>query len=122
MKSNIFVIALLAVVLGLGGCGSNGPKLSDQCDMTGFKVGTITYTPTADGFTWHYVKASENFWTGMPTWPASPSVTISEGATYEPKSADFLDKEVIFTVTAEDGKTKKTYKVKATKDPYVGGN
>jgi hypothetical protein len=88
--------------------------------MLEFKVGSITYTPSATGFTWTYKKVTEGTWTGMPTWPATPSIKVSENATYEPKSADFMDKEVTFTVTAEDGKTTKEYKVKAQKDTYVG--
>ena len=118
MKSKIFVIALLAVALGFGGCGSK-PTKSNECDILEFSVGSKSYTVANGTITAHYTKTGADKWPDMPaTWPAEPTVKVSEKATYEPKGkVDLMDKEVVFTVTAEDG-TQKTYKAKATKDQF----
>jgi hypothetical protein len=56
----------------------------------------------------------------------TPTITLSQGATVSPASGVaqnlFIEGGITYTVTAQDGVTKKTYIVKATKTPYSGSD
>jgi hypothetical protein len=89
--------------------------LSTACDVTAF---------TVDGVAWHINGASITY-TYPPetdeTLPLTPVITLSRGATVTPASGTaqdfFSGAGVTYTVTAEDGKTKKNYTAKATRTP-----
>ena len=116
-KSFIFSILVVAVTVAFSACGGNDdpPAKSQECEMLTFtesgKIWTIngnTKTISAG-----YLK-SERSRLGN----AAPAITVSSGATVSPKSGDPVDlsdgKQVTYTVTAEDGKTTKTYTAQAS--------
>ena len=123
MKSKWFIIALTAVIFGLGACGGSKDKKSDAKSITEFWVNDIKYTINPDNTIYFlYPKTAENTWAGEPSWPVAPTITFSEKATISPDPSmrqSFIEETVIYTVTAEDG-SKAFYHVHAEKAQTIG--
>ena len=117
MKIKLLSVVLLVavVVVGLAACGGKEDKKSSECSILSFSVGSVAYKVEGTSITYLYPKTAGDTWTGLPTWPAKPTITISDKASIEPspdKEQNFVT-GASYTVTAEDG-SKKTYNVKAT--------
>jgi hypothetical protein len=111
MKCKIFVIAILAIVTVFGGCKKDkAPEKSKACDIVSFKVGDQTWNISGTNITYTYPK-------GTNVSNLSPTIIVSDKATVNPKSGvaqDFSNEKLVtYTVTAEDGKTSKTYNARA---------
>jgi len=117
MKKGFFAIALVAIIIGLGACGSSTETLSDKCEIISFKVSTQTYDINGLNITWTYPKSGPDAWATLPQWPAQPTIEISPNASISPAAnvGQNFETGVTYVVTAQDGKTKKTYQVKAQK-------
>jgi hypothetical protein len=91
--------------------------LRAECDVTAFSVDDRAWTIDGTNITCTYPA-------GTPTTTLTPAITVSTGATIDPASGVaqnfFTSTGVAYAVTAEDGKTKKTYTAKATVEPYTG--
>jgi len=122
MKTRLFAIALVAMVIGFGSCGGKEKDKSKECDIKTFTVDGKTYTITGLDITYTYPKSGPDAWLTEPTWPVEPKIEISPKAKISPLAsekktfvnANGTSADVKYTVTAEDGTTK-TYTVKATK-------
>ncbi|MDR1153195.1 MAG: leucine-rich repeat protein [Bacteroidales bacterium] len=92
------------------------PK-SAACDILSFSVGGEAWT--INGAT--IARACP---AGTTATPAAPAITLSPGAPVNPPATAaqnfFTAEGVAYTVTAEDGKTTKTYTARATIDPATG--
>jgi hypothetical protein len=90
------------------------PK-SAACDITGFTVNGTAWNIDGTNITYTYPA-------GTPETALTPAITVSRGATVTPASGAaqnfFTTQGVTYTVTAEDGKTTKTYTAKATVAPH----
>jgi hypothetical protein len=86
--------------------------LSSESEIVSFKVGDDTWTIDGSNITFAYPAGTEE---GQLT----PTITLSLGATVDPASGVeqnfFAEGGVTYTVTAQDGVTRKTYTAKATK-------
>jgi hypothetical protein len=125
MKSRLFAAVLLAVLVGFSACRKkkeDTPK-SAECEILLFKVGDIEYQKEGLNISKIYTKTGTGEWSDAPAGAVQPFIEISAKADIVPKASvaqDFFkDGGVIYTVTAEDGKTSKTYTVKATKAPVM---
>jgi len=117
MKTKFLAVVIMMAAVGVVACTK-----SKECEILSFKVNNQAYTPTSDGFTWNYPKSDEDTWATEPSWSIAPSIELSRGAKISPKAnvpQNFVSGNVIYTVTAEDGVTKKTYTVRATKTPTL---
>jgi formylglycine-generating enzyme required for sulfatase activity len=109
-------VALLFGVMLCTSCDEEEPK-SAACEILSFSVNGEEWTINGTGVTHTFPAETE---------PAAltPAITLSPGATVNPpasRSQDFFaEAGVAYTVTAEDGETKKTYTVKATRASYTG--
>ena len=87
------------------------PEPSPACDIITFKVGDKTWDISGLNITATYPK-------GTIVSNLSPTIVISDKASLAPKSGvaqDFSNnKAVSYIVTAENGKTTKTYTARAT--------
>ena len=120
MKSKLLMIVMLTVCIGFGACkkkppGDDNPK-SDKCLITNFTASPGQWTIDNEGnkITGRYAK-------GAPLGNINPTIQVSKGAKYVSNPAnppfDFSDnKTVTFTVTAENGKSTKTYTASAKTD------
>ena len=110
--------ALLCVGLLFATCKKEESPKSSACDVLLFSVSTLTWEIAGTGITRHYPPET-------PAEPLVPTISLSPGATVTPPSGEaqnfFTDDGVAYTVTAEDGVTKKTYTARATRTPYAGG-
>jgi len=118
MKTRLFAILLVAAVLGFNACGSKGDDKSSACDITSFTVNGVSYDISGLNITKNYQKTLADTWN--PAWPGNsvaPAVQVSPGADYTPKGNITIPTTgtIDFTVTAEDGTTKKVYKVSVTR-------
>ena len=120
MKTRLLATVFVTVMVGLSACGGNkkpdDPPKSSAKEITSFVVDKQAYTPTADGFTWEYIKSGPDTWATEPSWPVEPTITHT-GVSISPaanQKQNFRAGAVTYTVTAEDGSTK-TYKVSATR-------
>jgi hypothetical protein len=108
------LIALLGSAALFASCEKEDPK-SSACDITLFSVGPNTWTINGTEITRIYPA-------GTVEDTLSPSITLSPGATVNPPSGKaqnfFVEQGVVYTVTAEDGVTKKTFTAKAIRTPY----
>ena len=108
MKTNILFSLLLTTVIILTACG--GKDKSSDCDVITFKDGDRSWSVSGNAITGNYPK-------GATVSNISPTIVVSPKATVSPKSGDVQDfsndKTVTYTVTAEDGKTTKTYTARA---------
>jgi len=109
--NKLFVYSLLVAAIVLASCKGKEPGLSKECDIISFSAGSKDWTISG-------LNISTIFPKGTPVNNLSPVIRVSDKATISPASGvtqDFSnDKAVTYTVTAEDGKTKKTYTAKAT--------
>ncbi|GHT22765.1 hypothetical protein FACS189430_05020 [Bacteroidia bacterium] len=116
--SVLTVIVLLAATAGVSSCKKKNnddpqePAKSAACDITSFKVGNDTWQISGTSITYQYPK-------GTAPGSLTPTITVSDKASVNPASdvsqSDFFTTNgVTYTVTAEDGVTKKTYTAKAS--------
>ncbi|MDR1155199.1 MAG: DUF5018 domain-containing protein [Bacteroidales bacterium] len=93
------------------------PNASKDCDITAFAVGEANWTINGTNITHTYPA-------GTNVTALAPTITLSANATVNPASGAAQDfsaaNGVTYTVTAQDGTTKKTYTAKATVEPSVG--
>ena len=111
MNNRILAIVLFAIVVGIGACGK---KRDTNCDITAFSTNPAPNAPwKIEGTTIEATFAKNTNVSAL-----APNITVSPKATVVPASGvaqDFSGGKVVqYTVTAEDGKTKKTYSAKAT--------
>jgi hypothetical protein len=116
VRYSSFVIAIAALLL-LGGCkkkksDDEQPPKSTACEIVTFKVGDNAWQISGTSITFQYPK-------GTTPGSLTPAITLSAGATVNPTSGTaqaelFSANGVTYKVTAEDGKTAKTYIAKAT--------
>ena len=69
------------------------------------------------------LKSDPGGWPTEPLWPVAPVIVISEKATISPDPSvpqNFVDIDVVYTVTAEDGSTL-IYTVRAEREAQNGG-
>jgi hypothetical protein len=117
---NTLIAAALSGVMFFASCNekNNDPK-SSACDITFFSVGGKTWTVGIDGNI-----TREPYPPETPESLLTPTIVVSKGATVNPPSEQeqnfFVENGVVYTVTAEDGVTKKTYTAKATRQSYSG--
>ena len=110
--------ALLGVALLFASCKEEERSKSSACDVLLFSVDALTWEVEGANITRHYPPET-------PAEPLAPTISLSPGATVDPPSGQpqnfFTAGGVAYTVTAEDGATKKTYTARATRTPYAGG-
>jgi len=109
MKKVVIFTLIALFSAGLGSCKKT--EKSAECDIKTFTVEGKTWQIEGLNITGSYEKGS-----GVGT--VTPSIAVSEGATWvsTPANApyDFSnEKTVKFTVTAENGKSNKTYTARA---------
>jgi hypothetical protein len=110
---NVLTALLSCAVLFVTSCNKDEeePK-SAACDITSFSVGEVSWTISGTSITHTYPA-------GTPDGNLTPAIAVSPGATVNPASGTaqnlFADQGVKYTVTAEDGVTKKEYTAKATR-------
>ena len=110
--NKLFVYSLLVAVIVLASCYKEpDPEKSKECEILSFSAGGKDWTISGLNITTLFSK-------GTNVSNLTPVIRVSDKATVSPASGvtqDFSnDKAVTYTVTAEDGKTKKTYTAKAT--------
>jgi len=116
---NLFLFSVLVAGFVVLSCGGGSPSKSDACDITEFKVSGVNFEVKYPNITHFYKKNGVNQWENQPSGLVAPEIKFSDKATIDPPLTakfDFLkDGEIVqYTVTAEDGKTSKTYSVKVT--------
>ncbi|MDR0567196.1 MAG: leucine-rich repeat protein [Prevotellaceae bacterium] len=121
----IFRACFRNVLLALsGGAMLLAPSCKDEdipksaaCDILMFSVDGQRWEIDGANITRHYPPET-------PEEPLVPTINLSPGATVNPPASEaqnfFADAGVAYTVTAEDGVTKKTYTARATRTPYAG--
>ena len=106
-----FIYSFLAASIFLSSCKDNEPPVSKECEIESFNAGGKDWTISGLNITTIFPK-------GTNVSNLTPVIRVSDKATVSPASGvtqDFSnEKAVTYTVTAEDGKTKKTYTAKAT--------
>ena len=115
MKKLLFSISVLALTVAIMLCVTSCPgskeNQSSACDIISFKVGDKTWDISGLNITATYPK-------GTNVSSLSPTIVVSDKANVAPNSGvaqDFSDNRTItYIVTAEDGKTSKTYTARAT--------
>ena len=114
MKTAKNLVLIFSVVLICTACGKDKDKDNDKssaCDIITFTTGSDNWQISGNSITISFPK-------GTSQGSLTPVITISEKAVVSPLSGapqDFFTANgVTYTVTAEDGKTKKTYTAKAT--------
>jgi hypothetical protein len=111
------MIALISSVMFFASCKDDEAPKSTACDIVSFSVDGAAWTVDGTNITRTYPAETVEA-------PLTPTITLSEGATVSPASGVeqnfFTDAGVTYTVTAEDGVTKKTYTAKATRTQYAG--
>ena len=111
MKKLFKFSILLALAVTFTACGKKeDPKKSNACEMISFKDGSITWDVSGNSIVGIYPKGSN-------VSSISPAIEVSKDATVSPASGvaqDFSNgKTVKYTVTAQDGKSSKTYTAQA---------
>jgi hypothetical protein len=110
MRIKYFVIAVFLVAVGFGGCKKE-PSKSQACDIETFSAGGQNWQVSGLNITATFPK-------GTNVSNLITDIKVSDKATVSPASGvaqDFSnDREVKFTVTAENGKAVKVYTAKAT--------
>ena len=111
MKKLIVFGILAFVFVGFSSCGGKETEKSKACEITLFSAGGVDWN--IDG-----LNISATFAKGTIVSALLVTIEHSELSTVTPASgsmADFSgDKAVTYTVTAEDGITKKVYTARAT--------
>ena len=109
MKRFVVISLVLACVVCFSTCRRTTTK-SKACDILLFQDGNNTWEIKGLIITGTYAKGSN-------VSSISPKIDVSDGATVLPRSGDLQDfsnnAEITYVVTAENGKTTKTYKAKA---------
>ena len=115
MKRKYFVMALLAALVSFSTCNKKNGKSSD-CEITSFKVGDDTWIVGSGAGTSANpisIAPQSAYKKGTNVSNLVP-IIVHTGAKIEPSSGtaqDFSnDKAIIYTVTAADGETSKTYR------------
>jgi hypothetical protein len=105
---NVMMALLGAVMVYFTACKEDTLR-SSECDIVSFAVDGEAWTIKGTDITHSYPANTD-------VSALKPTITVSEGATVSPASGVPLDfaANVAYTVTAEDGTTKKTYTVKVT--------
>jgi hypothetical protein len=112
MKNRLFLAVLIAAAAVTGSCrkDSGSVKRGDY-EIISFTVEGVAWNVSGSGITHVYPK-------GTAPGSLTPVIVVSEGASVSPASGAaqnfFTDAGVVYTVTAEDGATKKSYTAKAT--------
>jgi len=116
MKNSFILSILVLSLVAFSACDLEPEKpKSDKCEIITFtESGKIwSINNNAGTISAAYLKSEKDRLAN-----AAPQITVSPGATVNPKSGDVVNlsdgSEVEYTVTAEDGKTQKVYKAKAT--------
>ena len=120
MKSRLFAVALLVAVVSFSACREDKSK---ECDMLTVTINSVPYellkSTSGGSFTYIYPKAScPGVTIFAPSGSVKADIAISPKATCFPNkdgSYNFASEQE-FIVTAEDGKTKKTYTIQFSKD------
>ena len=106
MKKVVIFSILALLFVGASSCKKS--EKSNACDIESF---------TVNGEQWNIsgLVITKNFPKGANVSNLSPSITFSKGATVTPNSgvAQNFSSPVTYIVTAEDGKTTKTYTASA---------
>jgi len=124
MKTRLLAIFVVAVMVGLGACGGGDnpepekPKSSAK-EITKVVVGTQEYQKEGDAaFKWNYPKSDPGEWVTEPSWPATIQITHTGVSISPTVNTITLNTQtgagVEYTVTAEDGSTKK-FTIRATR-------
>jgi hypothetical protein len=112
MKKDFLVKAIVCLFTVVAYCSckedEEAPPKSAKCDIESFTAGDIKWTIAGTDITHTYLEKIESL---------KPEIVVSDGATITPDpelARDFfVERGVIYTVTAEDGKATKSYNVKA---------
>ena len=116
MKKLLFSISVLwVIIVCVTSCGGKGNKdglpLSSACEIISFKVGDKAWDISGLNITATYPK-------GTNVNNLLPAIVVSDKASINPKSGvaqDFSNNRAVsYTVTAEDGKSSKTYTAQLT--------
>ena len=102
------VIYLLFIILFFS-CGKDEPKKSNEAKIISWKFGDKTATIKGTDISFSYP-----FWTDITKLTATATISAKASIKPDPKSIKDYTKPIDFVVTAEDGKTKQTYKVTVT--------
>ncbi|MDR0713363.1 MAG: leucine-rich repeat protein [Bacteroidales bacterium] len=106
-----------ACILMLASCKED--KLRNSADIIAFTVDGVAWTISGTDITCTYPTETQE-------GPLTPVIALSPGATVSPASGTaqnfFTPQGVAYTVTAEDGVTKKTYTAKATRTPKTAAD
>ena len=110
MKTTFYAFLFITLAC-LSACSKNKDKdKSSACDILSFTVDSKNWQISGTAITGMYPK-------GTAQGNLAPSITVSDKATVNPPSGEpqnfFAAEGVRYTVTAQDGKTKKTYTAKA---------
>jgi hypothetical protein len=114
MKKIIIVLAVVIAAGAIAGCkkkkgNDEAPVKSAACDIVTFTVGSDEWQIEGTNITYQYPK-------GTTKGTLTPTITVSAGAKLSPKTGvaqDFFTTAISYTVTAEDGKTTKSYTAEA---------
>lgn len=113
MKRLFIFSVLFLIVAGFSTCKKKDPEpeKSKACDIVSFNAG-------GEDWTINGLNITANFSKGTNVGSLTPTIHVSEKASINPRSGtpqDFSNEQpVSYVVTAEDGKTTKTYTAKAT--------
>ena len=120
MKNRFFVVVLLCAVIavGLSACGGDDEKsnLAEITNVVDVANGNLAYTRTSGSNTWTRVYAKSET---LPTAPTNVTVQITKSdkstgpATATLNLAEGTASTTV-EITAEDGKTKKTWTISAS--------
>jgi hypothetical protein len=113
--NKLVIIGIITILFaGFSSCKKKSdpePEKSKACEVISFKDGDRVWQVIGSNITAVYPK-------GANVGAVAPVIEVSKGASVGPKSGAAQDfsggKEVTYTVTAEDGVTKKIYTAKAT--------
>jgi hypothetical protein len=115
MKRNFLIKAIVCLFTVVAFCSCKDdekipePEKSTECNIMSFSVDDVPWTVGTTSITHTYPAGTEK--TAL-----TPNITVSEGATISPASGtthNFFTETVRYTVTAEDGLTRKNYTVNA---------
>lgn len=107
MKTKLFVAVFLAALVGFSSCSrKKDPPLSKACDIISITGTNGTWSNSGSDYTGIYCKSTN-------ITSLSPTITVSEKATHNFSGPKDLTDWVTVTVTAENKKDTKTYRIKA---------
>jgi hypothetical protein len=105
----VWMFAFTAVLIS---CSKKDEIKSSECEIVSFTVDGVEWDIYNKEITYAYPPETEEI-------SMRPTITLSPGATVSPESGMarnfFTNEGITYTVTAEDGVTKKIYTVKATR-------